>query len=238
MIQFRSPAPLPVGYRVTLRNLIGIVALAVLVFVLLGVIVVQIEDDIFSPERNRAESLLWFALLAFTAVMVATGYVLAWRSPQRWGIIGLVRPHPRWILIAVASGAVLFFLGERLDDAFRFGILADFEREFGAAIATEVGLLSMLAARALLLPVALEVLFRGVLLNFLANRLGQEAGLFVSALLFAGLFFNAELPISMAYGFIYGLVYGLLFLRSGSLWTAIVAHGTLGALIVAKVAWV
>ena len=41
----------------------------------------------------------------------------------------------------------------------------------------------------------------------------------------------------MAYGFIYGLAYGLLFMRSGSLWAPIAAHGTLGALIVAKAAW-
>jgi membrane protease YdiL (CAAX protease family) len=77
-----------------------------------------------------------------------------------------------------------------------------------------------------------------LLLNFFANRFGPEAGLFIAAVLFAGLFFRPDLPISLAYGFIYGIAYGLLFVRSGSLWPAIVAHGTVSALIVAKAAWV
>src|SRR5690606_30664982 len=135
---------------ISVRNLLGITALAVLVFVLLGIIVVQLDPTIFTRGRASSESFLWFALLAFTSVLTATGYVLAWRTRERWGIVGLVRPHPRWILIAVATGTVLFFIGERADHMFGFGIDAAFKREFGASLAAEVGLLSLFAARGLL----------------------------------------------------------------------------------------
>lgn len=237
MISFKPPSPLPAGYQVSIRNLFGITFLTVLIFIVLGAIIVQLDPTIFGPDRNRAEALLWFALLLTTGVLTATGYVLAWRTPARWGIIGLTRPEPRWIAISVAVGVILFFLGERVDAALGLGILADFQREFGPGLTNQVGLISLFAARMLLLPMALEVYFRGVLLNFFTARFGPEAGLFVSSILFAGLFFRPDLPVSMAYGFIYGIAYGLLFLRAGSLWAAIAAHATLGGLIVAKAAW-
>jgi membrane protease YdiL (CAAX protease family) len=41
----------------------------------------------------------------------------------------------------------------------------------------------------------------------------------------------------MAYGVVHGAVFAILFMRSGSLWTAIIANGTLAALTLAKVAW-
>lgn len=238
MIRFQAPPQLPVGYKVSIRNMLGITVLALLVMLLLGVILVRFDPTIFTPERHRGESILWLALTVFTGILVATGYVLAWRTPERWGIIGLTQPHPRWILIAATSGAVLFFVGERVDALMQLGIHANYKTLFGSGLASQVGLISLFAAMAVLLPVAFEIYFRGVLLNFLANRIGQEAGLFVAAFIFAGLYFRPDLPISMAYGFVYGIVYGLLFVRSGTLWTAIVASGTIGALIVAKAAWV
>lgn len=238
MIRFQAPPPLPVGYKVSIRNMLGITVLALLVMLLLGVILVRFDPTIFTPDRNPGESLLWFALMIFTGVLIATGYVLAWRTPERWGIIGLTQPHPRWVLIAIASGAVLFFVGEQVDALMQLGIHANYKEAFGPATGTEIGLISLFAAMAVLFPIALEIYFRGVLLNFLANRIGQEAGLFIAALAFAALYFRPDLPISMAYGFVYGIVYGLLFVRSGTLWTAIVASGTVGALIVAKAAWV
>lgn len=237
MIRLQGPPPLPVGYRVTLRNLIGITFLAVLAFVVIGAILVQLDPAIVSPNHNSAESLLWFALLTATGILAATGYVLAWRTSERWGIVGLVQPHPRWILIAVAAGVMLFFVGERADAVFRLGFMADFRATFGPAISAQIGLVSLLVAFAVVMPIAFEIYFRGLLFNYLSNRFGIEVGLFVSSLAFAGLFFHPHLPVSMLYGFVYGIVFALLFMRSGTLWTSIVANGTVGALMVAKAAW-
>jgi membrane protease YdiL (CAAX protease family) len=175
--------------------------------------------------------------MATTGVLAATGYVLAWRTSARWGIVGLTPVHPRWILIAVAAAMAVFFVGERTDHLLELGIMQGFRADFAAGIRTETGLLSLLAARCLLFPVALEVYFRGVLLNYLVHRLGTEAGVGISSALFALIFFNPDLPVSMAYGLVYGLLYAILFLRAGSLWAPIAAHATVGAMIVAKLAW-
>jgi hypothetical protein len=237
MITLKPRSELPVDYKVSLRNVLGITLFMVLVAVLLGVIVVQLDHSIGAADGDPIKKVLWIFLILLTGVLTATGYVLAWRTPLRWGIIGLTPPEPRWVLISVAVGAVLFFLGERADHVLRLGILENFHSQFGAGLKSQVSLLSMLAVFGLLRPIALEVYFRGVLLNFFVNRIGAEAGLFVTSLLFAGLYFQPDLPANMAYGFVYALAFGLLFLRSGSLWNAVVAHATVGVLFVGKVAW-
>lgn len=238
MISFKPRQELPADYRVTLRNVLGITFLAVLFAVLLGATVSQLDPGIGVDGKDPIKKVLWLFLVLLSGVLIATGYVLAWRSPRRWGIVGLVTPSARWILISVATGAVLFFIGERVDAMFRLGILDDFRTQFGPGLKTQIGFLSMLVVFGLVRPIAFEIYFRGVLLNFLVGRLGEQAGLFLSALLFAGLYFQADQPANMVFGFVYGLAFGLLYLRSRSLWTAIAAHATVGILFAAKAAWV
>ncbi|MEE8284076.1 MAG: CPBP family intramembrane glutamic endopeptidase, partial [Alphaproteobacteria bacterium] len=137
----------------------------------------------------------------------------------------------------VATAAALFFAGERLDALMGLGIMEGTRASYAATLRTEVGLIGLMAVLAIILPISLEIYFRGVLFNFLRPMLGLEAAIGVSALAYALLFFNPSVPVYMAYGVIYGVVFAVLFVRSGSLWTAIVANGTLAALTVAKVAW-
>ena len=237
MISFKPRPDLPIDYRVSVRNVLGITFLALLFAILLGVIVVQLDPSLGATGTDPIKKVLWVFLILLTGILTATGYVLAWRTPLRWGIIGLVRPEARWVMISIAVGAVLFFLGERMDHLLRLGILDNFRAQFGAGLKSQVGLASMLAVFGLLRPIALEIYFRGVLLNFFVNRFGAEAGMFVTSLAFSALYFQPGLPANMAYGFVYALAFGLIFLRSGSLWNSIIAHATVGLLFIAKVVW-
>lgn len=229
-----DPAP---PYRITLRNLIGITLLSVLIFVIGGVILVQLDPTLFTPEREPMDKLLWVSFLATAGVLASTGYVLASRTALGWGIVGLTRPHPRWLLIAVAAAAALFFAGERLDAILSFGIIENTRANFGPSLETEVGVLGLIAVMALVLPIPLEIYFRGVVFNYLRGLLGPESAIGISAALYGAVYYNPEIPIYMAYGVIHGAAFAVLFLRSGSLWTSIAANGTLGALLMAKVAW-
>ncbi|MEE8140610.1 MAG: type II CAAX endopeptidase family protein [Alphaproteobacteria bacterium] len=232
------PHPDPaLPYRITIRNFIGITLMTVLIFVIGGVIVVRLDPSIFTKERAVLDNLLWFSLLASVGVLASTGYVLASRTAMGWAIIGLTRPEARWVLIAVSAAAALFFAGERLDALMGLGIMEGTRASYGATLESEVGLIGLMAVLAIILPISLEIYFRGVLFNFLRPMLGLEAAIGVSALAYALLFFNPMVPVYMAYGVVHGVVFCLLFVRSGSLWTAIVANGTLAALTVAKVAW-
>ena len=232
------PHPDPtLSYRITIRNFIGITLMTVLIFVIGGIIVVRLDPSIFTKERALLDNLLWFSLLASVGVLASTGYVLASRTAMGWGIIGLTRPEARWVLIAVSVAAALFFAGERLDALMGFGIMESTRASYAATLKSEVGLIGLMAVLAIILPISLEIYFRGVLFNFLRPMLGLEAAIGVSALVYGLLFFNPSIPVYMAYGVVQGAVFCLLFVRSGSLWTAIVANGTLAALTVAKVAW-
>jgi|GEM_PF-2424483 len=232
------PHPDPtLSYRITIRNFIGITLMTVLIFVIGGIIVVRLDPSIFTKERALLDNLLWFSLLASVGVLASTGYVLASRTAMGWAIIGLTRPEARWVLIAVSVAAALFFAGERLDALMGFGIMESTRASYAATLKSEVGLIGLMAVLAIILPISLEIYFRGVLFNFLRPMLGLEAAIGVSALVYGLLFFNPSIPVYMAYGVVQGAVFCLLFVRSGSLWTAIVANGTLSALTVAKVAW-
>ncbi|MCZ6447238.1 MAG: type II CAAX endopeptidase family protein [Alphaproteobacteria bacterium] len=232
------PHPDPtLSYRITIRNFIGITLMSVLIFVIGGVIVVRLDPSIFTKERALLDNLLWFSLLASVGVLASTGYVLASRTAMGWAIIGLTRPEARWVLIAVSVAAALFFAGERLDALMGFGIMESTRASYAATLESEVGLIGLMAVLAIILPISLEIYFRGVLFNFLRPMLGLEAAIGVSALIYGLLFFNPSIPVYMAYSVVQGAVFCLLFVRSGSLWTAIVANGTLSALTIAKVAW-
>ena len=232
------PHPDPaLPYRITIRNFIGITLMTVLIFVIGGVIVVRLDPSIFTEERALLDNLLWFSLLASVGVLASTGYVLASRTAMGWAIIGLTRPEARWVLIGVSTAAALFFAGERLDALMGLGIMEGTRASYAATLESEVGLIGLMVVLAIILPISLEIYFRGVLFNFLRPMLGLEAAIGVSALAYALLFFNPMVPVYMAYGVVHGAVFCVLFVRSGSLWTAIVANGTLAALTVAKVAW-
>jgi membrane protease YdiL (CAAX protease family) len=92
-------------------------------------------------------------------------------------------------------------------------------------------LLPILFAVTILAPFFEEVLFRGFLMTCLGQHLTQRFGLRLGtalALVLASLCFGAihfqltGLPILS----VLGLVLGLAFLRTGSLWTSILVHGT------------
>ena len=79
-------------------------------------------------------------------------------------------------------------------------------------------------------PLAEETFFRGFVLNGLSRRWGFRAGAIGSALLFAashgltGLF----IPVFMS-----GLVLAWVYRRTGSLWPAVLAHGSQNAIALA-----
>ncbi len=224
-------------YIISVRNFIGITLMTVLIFVLGGIILVRMDPTVFSEQRPIADRLLWVALLSTVGVLASTGYVLASRTAMGWAIIGLTPPDRRWIVIAVAVAAALFFAGERLDAIFGFGIMAATHASFASSLQTQVGILSMFAVMALILPIPLEIYFRGVLFNFLRGRMGLEVAIGLTAMIYGLVYYNPSIPIYTAYGVIHGAVLCLLFVRSGSLWTAIAANGTIQALTVARLVW-
>ncbi len=94
---------------------------------------------------------------------------------------------------------------------------------------------ALIGSAAVLAPCAEEVLFRGLLLNALAQRMPRHVALLAQALLFGFIHFAAvpsmwplALPLAVV-----GWCAGWLYLRTGSLLAAVVLHATFNGLQIA-----
>lgn len=76
----------------------------------------------------------------------------------------------------------------------------------------------------ILAPIAEELLFRGILQQWMTEKFGSQVGLYGSSFLFAVVHWSdwpSPIPI-----FFFSLALGTVFRRSGSLWTVIALHAT------------
>jgi len=71
-------------------------------------------------------------------------------------------------------------------------------------------------------PIAEEIFFRGYVLPGLINRFGIVGALIISSLIFG--FFHVD-PGAIVPTFILGLALGWVYLKTGSIWPAVFAHG-------------
>jgi membrane protease YdiL (CAAX protease family) len=83
------------------------------------------------------------------------------------------------------------------------------------------GALAMLVFGGIIVPIAEEVLFRGVIYRWLRDRWGVWIGVIVSALVFGAL--HGEISVAGA-TFVMGLALAWIFERSQSLWPPILIH--------------
>lgn len=142
---------------------------------------------------------------------------------RRLGPFGFHRVHPVWVLAGVGAGIACFFLSWPvswlLDPLFPGS--ESVQQTYRDA--TQLSLLSLAVTVVLggiLSPVGEELLFRGLVANFLF-RWGPWAGVLVSAAIFAvahGV--NAVMPVA----FVVGIATGILLRVSGSIWPAIAVH--------------
>ncbi|MEW1841153.1 type II CAAX endopeptidase family protein [Nonomuraea angiospora] len=142
---------------------------------------------------------------------------------RRLGPFGFHRVRPAWILAGAGAGIACFFLSWPvswlLDPLFPGSeAVQQTYRD-----ATQLNLLSLAVTvflGGILSPIGEELLFRGLLANFLF-RWGPWVGVLVSAAIFAvahGV--NAVMPVA----FVVGVATGVLLRASGSMWPAIAVH--------------
>jgi CAAX prenyl protease-like protein len=145
---------------------------------------------------------------------------------------------------SVALGLLVFVLWISLDAGWmQIGSAAGFDPR-GAGGAVNWGLVALrIAGAALVVPVMEELFWRSFLLRWLDSPeflSVRAAAVSLKALAITVLLFGFEHNLWLA-GMVAGLAYSLLYMRSGNLWAAIVAHGVtngvLGAWIVATGNW-
>lgn len=135
------------------------------------------------------------------------------RAPGREVVMAAVLALPLLPLFGGVATAVRFVMGESLDNP-QVPIL------FPPGMSGfEVVLMGMVVVGAV--PVAEELVFRGVLLDALRERVGPGVAVVGSSVLFG--LMHVELALVVATGLLGGVL-GVLRLRSDSIWPAVVLH--------------
>jgi hypothetical protein len=183
---------------------------------------------------NPLGGLLWTEIFVFLlpAVVATAGSNL---EPRAW--LGLRAPSARAASLGLLAGGGGWLLGSALFLAAR--ALApqalveryDLSRLFAGPLAERVG---FVAAAVLVAPICEEVAFRGYLAAAFRTRHRPVFSLAAGAFLFALLHLD---PLRGPALFLLGLLYGWLAWRSGSIWTAVIAHAANNGIAAALALW-
>jgi CAAX prenyl protease-like protein len=195
--------------------------------------------DVLARLGYSAGQLRWLYAAKISAVLIALLVCrrryseLAWRGLSATGAAA-----------AVAVGLLVFALWIRLDAGWmQLGSSPGFDpRDADGAINWALVALRITGA-ALIVPVMEELFWRSFLLRWLQSPgflIVEPARVGLKALAIGAVLFGLEHNLWLA-GIVAGLAYSLLYMRSGNLWTAILAHGVtngvLGAWIVITGNW-
>ncbi len=210
---------------------LALVVFAIVLTLLAGLVTARVFASGLSDE---VQSLIVGGLLLLTYAGQAGA---AWVSGRTRGVSSLgsigfwpIAPVVPWVLAAVGVAAGMRVFEMVYEALLRAGGVAlsgqnlDMTRilppgVFGTAFT--VVLLVVIA------PIAEEVVFRGVLLSAFRARWGDVAGITVSAAIFSAVHLN---PYSFLPLFVLGASMGALFVKSRSLWTAVIAHAAFNGL--------
>ena len=134
---------------------------------------------------------------------------------------------PGSILLAVVAGSLLnrgiTYLSTRI-----------VSKGFADADATlrGSGLPVLYLATVIVLPLLVEVVFRGILLGRLDERFGRAWGILLSSLLFGLIHFNL---IQFLYAFLCGMILSLLVIYNRNLWASVIAHSILNLITILSI---
>lgn len=126
----------------------------------------------------------------------------------------------RYYLLAIILATVIWLADFWLQ---HFFFLDDGGKE-GLTLQAEIkqfGILSIVASSCLLAPIAEEILFRGILLKGLLEKVSPFTAILISSLLFAAIHFSTEGFISL---FVAAFGYALLTVKANSIQPALLAH--------------
>lgn len=217
-ITTENPAPQPAG-RATLVGRKELAAAAAVALALYGIGIGIIWAV---PEGHPAlAGLVQYAVSGLAPLggfLAAVTYRI--RDARPFGVRGV---SWRWIGVAVLAGLGVIALNLLVTVLLVTygGVNGNVQSDYqSAATSGPLAFVGAIALGAVLTPLGEELLFRGVLANFLA-RWGGWAAVLGSALIFAiahGI--NHVMPIA----FIVGVVSALLLRRTGSIWPCVVVH--------------
>ncbi len=173
-------------------------------------------------------------LTAQTAIVLGMVYALVIRKyGLSWAELGLRPVSRRWCVRAVLAAILLMPVVALVNSLVPTVTNEPFQNPQIYALApmgfSWAGLIIMTVMAGVVAPFAEEIMFRGLLYPWLRDRWGVPAAAAVSGLCFAALHGVVILIPALT---VIGIVLAVLYQRSGSLWTAVIAHGVFNTVMI------
>ena len=200
-----------------------------LVLQILGVILVSVLGNV---EPSSVEETLLIVAVVALSTLLSVGLTVAFRWRLSFSSIGLRSVSWRWLLAGTGIGLLGWAANVGISFAYVW-LTGDAsnpqEPLVNAAQESTLQFTLMLMLGALAVPLAEELLFRGILYTWL-RRWGVAVAVGVSAIVF-GLFHGVSvvLPVAVLLGVLTALIYE----KSGSIWPAVMVHVANNAIVFA-----
>lgn len=175
----------------------------------------------FSIDNQTTAAVVLMILIQSGAFIAGPVILAVWYLKISWRDLGFIPPARLYLLLALSSGVVLAPLASILAEQINPDLSDILVEAFMPEEASISGMAGMFLAAGLITPFAEELLFRGVLLNWLRNILGPWPGIVISAAVFG--LIHIEPTWALIAGLL-GLYMGWLYVRSGSIWASIAFH--------------
>jgi membrane protease YdiL (CAAX protease family) len=195
-------------------------------FILGGGVFYGIEEWRTEPMSPMAALLCGFTIEVVALVLPLHVFV-ARRDRRGWAALGFTPTRLGAVALALLAWLVALPLIGFAEDAVSAWLdLGDRNPQFdsiGELLGGPGALVVAILAIGIIVPVAEEAFFRGLLFGWLRGRLGLVAGVLLSSLLFSvvHVFDVVLLPV-----FLLGILFAAIYALSKSLWPAVIAHGT------------
>ena len=183
---------------------------------------------------NMTDAGKWCSAIGLQAVLlsVITLAVIYLEEERKLGAIGLKLPTYNRVKQAVLHGGLLFMVMYGLSIVLTF-LVHDMEVQAVIRPIMQIdGLwqkVLVLVIGAVLVPFSEELLFRGYIYGGLNSRMSSKKAMVATAILFAIL--HGDLYRFLLF-FIGGLWLNIIYVRSGSLWSSVIAHGIWNGLMI------
>ncbi len=199
------------------------IGIAAVTYVVLSVLLIAAVAQAFGGDIPALGAVIAAGVGALLAVVTAISVRV--RSAAA---LGLRRVSGQWVLYGIAAGLAVWVVNRLVIIGY---VLLTNDPSNPQAALTDVaestlGLLGLLAAGAILVPIAEEVLFRGVFYGGL-RRYGVPVALVASSVLF-GLAHGITVILPAA--IVLGAVGAFLYEKAGSIWPAVISHAVNNAI--------
>lgn len=204
---------------------VGCGLIFVLSFYLFSRIAFPSDTNVSDRIEPTAIQTLGLAAIEALALLVGVYIFGLQRLHYRWRDIGVKQTNIWWMLAAITISVIVIPLSGIITFLVMIALGVPLENpQLEFIIPEDISIISgigMLIVGGIVVPIAEEVFFRGVLYKWLSERWGVWIGVIISSMIFGFVHFDIAIGVT---AFVLGIILALAYEYSKSLWTSVLIH--------------